>query len=321
MAIKTMVRRNYQEEVTTIQDAFKEFINEKQCKNLTPSSIRCYEKTFQFFMNFFEFDEHTPIQEVNNNLFKQWAMSLIDDGLKPTSINKYMRDCKVFCNWCIEAGYLNNPIKIEMMKVQEAAVKSFPEEDLIAITAKPNNPNDFVEWRTWAIIQWVLATGNRASTVCNVHIGDIDFRNREIVLSHTKNKKAQIIPLSRTLEAIIKDYMKTWRYGADSDDYLFPNIGNDFLTPEALTHSFAKYCKARGSSHTNIHGLRHSFALNWIRNGGNQFKLQKILGHSTLDMTLRYVNLVTDDLKDGYDDFSTFDFKRNKKPVKTIVRA
>ena len=94
------------------------------------------------------------------------------------------------------------------------------------------------------------------------------------------------------------------------------------LTPLALSHSFAKYCKARGCTHTNIHGLRHSFALNWIRNGGNEFKPQKILGHSTLEMTRRYVALATSDLKKDYEMFSTLDkLTYSKKPRKLITRA
>lgn len=320
MGTKHAVKRNIDEVEITILSAFYMFQEDKRAHNLARASMLDYEDSFRYFMNFFNYDEHTPLNVVNSDMFRTWTIDLLERDLKPTSINRYLRDCKVFFNWCINNGLLFLPeLKIDMVKGQEDPIKCFPDEDLILILQKPQNKNDFVEWRTWTIINWVLATGNRMGTIVEVRIGDIDFKNKEITLRHTKNKKAQIIPLSSKLAAVLREYLHTWRYGCGLEDFLFPNQANEQLTTGALGHSFAKYCTSRGSSHTSIHGLRHSFALNWIRNGGNQFKLQKVLGHSTLDMTRRYVALAVCDLKDDYDKFSTLDaLNKTCKPKKTI---
>ena len=320
--MKHIVRRNYEEEVVTICSAFQEFLDYKHSRNLSRASLIDYEDSFRYFMDFFKFDEYTPIHVVNSQMFREWTLDLLDRDIKPTSINRYLRDCKVFFNWCINNTLLFNDVQIEMVKGQEDPIKCFSDSDLTLIMQKPLNKNDFIEWRTWTIVNWVLATGNRAGTIVEVRVGDIDFKNKEITLRHTKNKKAQIVPLSSKLATIIKEYLHTRRYGCGLEDFLFPNQANEQLTAEALTQSFAKYCKKRGSTKTSIHGLRHSFALNWIRNGGNQFKLQKILGHSTLDMTRRYVALAATDLKEDYDKYSTLDaMSKSCRPKKTIFRG
>ena len=314
--------RNLRKEVLTIQEAFNGFIREKQADNLAAISITGYKDSFNCFMRWFEFNEDTELSVITEEMFTDWKASMLESELKTSSINHYLRCIKVFLNWCSENNHISSKIKITFVKGQDETFKAFPDDDLARITTKPTNIDDFTEWRTWTIIMWILATGNRAGTICSIKLGDLDFRNKEIVLSHTKNKKAQVIPLSSTLEHIIKDYIRTWRYNTTADDYLFPNVANEQLTVNALRLAFYSYCKSRGSSHTNIHGLRHSFALNWIRNGGNEFKLQRILGHSTLEMTRRYVALAVADLKKDYECFTTLDnLKKPRKPRYVITKT
>ncbi|MGP4073956.1 tyrosine-type recombinase/integrase [Piscibacillus sp. B03] len=75
---------------------------------------------------------------------------------------------------------------------------------------------------------------------------------------------------------------------------------------------FQKYNYSRGVYKTSIHAFRHTYAKNYIQQGGSSLKLQRLLGHSTLDITQKYVNLYSNDLKEGYDDVSILN-KLNKK--------
>lgn len=243
----------------------------------------------------------------------RWIDDMLNNqGLAGASINHYLRDFRTFFYWCQNKDYTAETFKIKNIKTQEEKLKLYTDDELEALLQKPKNADGFPEWRQWAIVNFILATGARAGTIADIKVSDIDFQKKEITYSHTKNKKAQVVPLSSSLENCLREYIRIWRgapYG-----YLFCNIGEEKITTDALKHAHASYCKRREVKQTSLHALRHTFAKGWIQNNGNSLTLQKVLGHSSLDMTRRYVKLFTEDIKQGYDDFSPLDnIKKDKK--------
>lgn len=66
---------------------------------------------------------------------------------------------------------------------------------------------------------------------------------------------------------------------------------------------------------TGVHLFRHTFAKKWIQNGGNIFSLQKILGHSSLEMVKEYVNMFGEDIRQDYDKYNPLDVFMNTKYI------
>lgn len=83
----------------------------------------------------------------------------------------------------------------------------------------------------------------------------MDIENKVIYLRHTKNKRAQVIPLCEALCGILREYMRV--RGGDGDDYLFPNENGSQLTENGLRCSIASYNRRRGVEKTSIHLFRH----------------------------------------------------------------
>lgn len=322
MAIKTKVRRSAESEVKYLNEAFEDFIAEKEALNLSNSTIKNYEVTFYTFSKFFGWDDDTTTEEITQQHIYKWIGTVKKDGLSINSINHFLRDIRSFFYWCMDGDreYIT-PFKIHLLEVQEEIPKLFDDGELELLLDKPRTRDTFVTWRTWAIVNWVLATGNRESTICEIQMQDVDFKRKEIRLTRTKNKQAQIIPLSVSLETVLKEYIRIWRKGAASEAYLFCNIGEDKLTTNGCRHAFRKYCLDREVSKTSLHGLRHNFAKGWVKNNGNMFALQKMLGHSTLDMTRRYVKLFGEDLKDDFTKYNPLDvMKRKQRRTQAVKR-
>ncbi|MBQ1937886.1 MAG: site-specific integrase, partial [Bacteroidales bacterium] len=143
--------------------------------------------------------------------------------------------------------------------------------------------------------RYLISTGNRASTVINIKISDIDFDAMTIHLKTVKNRRQQLVPLSPALKDILADYLKTWEWSAD--DFLFPSYEGTQLNVRSLQCAIAKYNISRSVSKTSIHLFRHTFAKNFILAGGGMVQLQTLLGHSTMDMTRHYVNIYGLDLQ------------------------
>lgn len=323
MAISRKRVRTTEESQWQLGEAFEEFMAEKEGSGKSASTLRNYRQSFGYFMEFCDLEPTDTMDVVDVSMFYKWSGNMALEGVKHTSINHYLRDVRAFFYWCMEEPreYLKQ-FKIKEVSGQEEVIKFFSDEELELLLEKPSRKAQYAEWRTYTIVNWVLATGNRASTICNVRVGDVDFKKKEIVLAHTKNKMAQIIPLSSSLEATLKEYMRLFAFDKDTTNpWLFSRVDEEQLTTNALRHAFRKYCLDRGIEHTNIHGLRHNFARSWIKNNGNMFALQKILGHQTLDMTRRYVKLFSDDIKTDFDKFNPLDnIKRKSKRTQTIKR-
>ena len=305
----------------TIGDLFNDFYREKTACNRSASTLRNYKQSYEYFLTYNELTTATPADTITVNHIYTWIEKMKEQETKASTMNHYLRDIRTFLYWCMDCGKVES-FKIHLTEAQQEIPKHFSDTDLKKLTEKPAKRADYTEWRVWAVVNWILATGNRAGTVCNIKMQDIDFNAKTVTITYTKRKKAQILPMSSGLEKALKEYINMWRKYAADDDYLFSTVCEEKLTVNALSHSFQKYCARREVKQTNLHGLRHSFARNWIINGGNEFKLQKVLGHSSLDMTRKYVTLYSDDLRQDYESFSALDtITSGKNRTHTIKRC
>ena len=288
---------------TYLKDLLDEYIDEKRTFGRSEKTIESITNSFKKFFGYFG-DEIT-VSAVDKRLIYQYTNHLTKQELSVSSINHYLRDLRTFLNWCYEQEYLEQKIDIKMVKGQEVVKPTYIEEELQKMLERPRkNDTRFTQWRDWAICNWIYGTGSRIGTLVEVRIEDIDIKKNDIVIRAQKNKKASSIPMDKRLAVVLKEYLQRCRKNAAPEDYLFVNIHGEKLSTNALQQSICRYNKERGVDKTSMHLLRHTFSKNWVMNGGDLFRLQKILGHSSLEMTRHYVNLYGADLKEGFDDIS-----------------
>lgn len=286
----------------TVQDLYEDFQLENAVKNLSEMTIRYYEQNLVHFLRFLHEIEIVYVSEIEKGHIDKFIMCLKKKKLKDTTINTYMRATRALVYFAMKEEYLNK-FEINLIKADKQQKEPYTEEEIKKLIKEPNiRESGFVEHRNWVLVNYLLETGNRLNTVINLKVEDVDLENGMIVLKTTKSRKTQYNPMSRYLVKILTEYIRL--YSFVKNDFLFVNELGDQMTRNSMQHAIARYNKSRGVIKTSIHAFRHTFAKHYITSGGDAFKLQRLLGHSTLDVTLNYVNLYSEDLKEGFDNHS-----------------
>jgi integrase/recombinase XerD len=291
-------------ESKTFDRGYDEFILNCKVRNLRPTTLKYYDDMVNIWYKCVPYK--TAISQINEETVNKFIVFLRTEmNMNDVTVNTVVRGLKSVLNYFMKLGYMKE-FKIPKLKEDRGVIETYSEEELKILLKKPNLKEcSFIEYRNWVVINFFLATGSRARTLVNLKIKDLDFENELIVYLHSKNRRAQIVPMSRKLKQILTEYL-SFRNGKE-DDYVFVNAYAEPLKVDQLSHNMCEYNRKRGVVKTGLHRFRHTFAKLWILNNGDIFKLQKMLGHSTLDMVKNYVSIFSHDLQRDFDKFNPLD--------------
>lgn len=211
------------------------------------------------------------------------------------TIQTHVRALRSFFNWLYGEGYATEH-KLAKLKPPKAPTKVVEvlSQDEISRLLKCINPNKDAGARHFAILMLLLDSGLRCGEMRNFRIDDINFEGGYIKVMG-KGKKERIVPFDTATQKALLSYSFHFR-----PEPLNPIIENFFLTIDGKPLSvncikmmFQRIAKKSGIKRLHPHLCRHTFATNYLINGGDVFSLQQILGHTTLEMVGRYITLAS----------------------------
>ncbi len=156
--------------------------------------------------------------------------------------------------------------------------------------------------RDKTIILLLLDTGIRASELCGITALDVDLKNRRIVVMG-KGDKGRTLPISAETAKSLWRYMSA-RQDAPAREPLFASQAGGPLDRQALLALLVDLGKRAGVNDVHPHRFRHTFAITFLRNGGNVYELQMALGHTTMEMVRTYLALAETDLQRAHEEAS-----------------
>ena len=288
----------------TFEEGCNMYIDNCRQRNLREGTINHYRQSFTQFFKFFPTD--MPLEDITEQSYKEFVAYLKSKINNDVSINSYLRDLITVFHFFMNENYIPY-FKMQAIKVDKTNVETYTEEELQKLLKKPNLKKcSFTEYQCWVITNFLFSTGVRQRSLNNIKIKDLDLENNLVYVNVTKNRKPLIVPINQTLSSILKEYLK-YRQHSSLEDTLFCNVFGKQLVKSTGYHMLYEYNKKRGVETTGIHRYRHTFAKQWILNGGNVVSLSKLLGHSSLQITQNYINLLVSDVAQQVDEISLLD--------------
>ncbi len=232
---------------------------------------------------------------------------LLARGTSPISVNTYLRGVKAYCGWLKEENLLKEVFKVQFLKAEQKVLNTFTSEQVRAIIAfKPSGTN---LTRAHVVACVLLDTGLRISEVLALTKEHVDLDNFTIRVIG-KGGKHRVIPFSVDLRRIL------WKYSVKhcrSATLLFGTGHDTLVTVCNFERDFKALGKKVGITGVRMspHTCRHSFACEYLRRGGNLEFLRRILGHSSILTTQKYLrSLGVEDLQVVHNELSLLSARR-----------
>jgi integrase/recombinase XerD len=253
-----------------------QFIKERMyLKGVSPKTIEWYRQSFKSFQD---------ALESKADIIDRIAV-LRNRGVKAVSINTWLRCVNAYYMW-LHKEHGKELVKIPKLKEEQKVLATLTGADILKIlNCKIGTGIRVNERRAHLVALTILDCGLRASEVLGLSKEDCDFDNL-IFKVLGKGSKHRLVPFSFELRKTL------WRYAQNSAGrVLFGTNNNTKVSVRNLERDFHQLGKKLGITGIRFspHTLRHSFAVGYLRKGGNLFYLSKILGHTSVKTTERYL--------------------------------
>jgi integrase len=202
-----------------------------------------------------------------------------DRGLAPSTVNQYLTHVSVAWKEAIEHGYAKeNPARgVKRLRIERRPVPYLSDRDIEAIVSGAAE-------RARPALRILYETGLRRGELANLRWQDVDLRRGQLVVRKSKSKRPREIPLSGPAGAAFEGQARR-RKSLDNSTAVFPWIAE---RPERITEAFEQAIRAAGMARLRLHDLRHGFGSRLAHAGVTIPVIQRLMGHSTVEMTMRY---------------------------------
>ncbi|MFC2069055.1 tyrosine-type recombinase/integrase [Chloroflexota bacterium] len=292
----------------------------------SPKTIQWYAANLKRFAQFLKYN-HLPesVIEIDKEEARQFISHLQtgvrrwenhsnihdDKRLSAHSVQGYARTIKAFWSWLTDEGYItHNPMtSLKLPKTPRKVISTFSQEQIQKILGAIDKKSSH-GFRNYTMILLLLDSGIRLSELIGLQMDDIDFI-QSFILVRGKGNKERVGPFGSQVRRTLRRYIMHFRPEPDSPitNEVFLTEDGRPLKPRAIQSMLLRLSKRAKISgiRCNPHRFRHTFAKQYLMNGGDIFSLKDILGHSILEVVKIYVNLVSSDILKQHRKFSPVD--------------
>ena len=227
--------------------------------------------------------------------------------MRPVSVASYHSRLRTFFNWCVGEQYLHvSPMaRLQPPIARPDQIQPFSLEEVAKLLDATKN--SAYPLRDVAILLFLLDTGVRVSELCALNLGDVDLQERRATV-HGKGDKKRVVRWNARTGRALWAYLKDERRAQGEALFLaergqMPGEGFGRHGLRQIIVRLGRHASMTGKR-CSPHTFRHTFAVEFLKAGGNTFALKEMLGHTSLKITMRYVALAEADMERQHRQFS-----------------
>lgn len=285
-------------------ETHKIFMGDKSLEGLRQSTIQKHIEQIKYFKTFLEHKYQSDIncvadEGLNSGTFKEYIHYMaLEKQYSNYTTNVRLRTLKCYLSWLFENKYISDNIapNLKLLKVDEDIVQPLTPHEVKTLL-KTCDTTTYNGYRDYCIALLMLDCGIRVGELVELTIDDVDTKECLITLNGEKAKtgRTRYMPISDKVAKLLKELITV----AEQTDcnYLFQSVYGGQIKKQNVILAFRKLGeKAKLTKRCTPHVFRHTFAVNAVRLGMDVFTLQRIMGHSTLLTTRKYIQLQKEDL-------------------------
>jgi site-specific recombinase XerD len=283
------------------------FLVDRKAQNLSKGTVKFYSEKLRYFTVFCDGQALTDILQIDAVTIREFLLWLEKAGHNPGGIHACFRSLKVFMRWWeleVEPDGWKNPIR--KVKAPKVAIEPLAPVELEQAQALINccEKGTFTGTRDAALFTFLLDTGARAAEVLALNLSDIDDITGAVLIRHGKGKKPRTVYMGKATRKAWRAYLKQ---RTDKNPAAWVSADGEPLKYGALRGVITRRSKTAGIPVMLPHAWRRAFAINMLRAGVDVYSLQKLMGHSDLQILRRYLAQTEGDTKAAHDKGSPAD--------------
>lgn len=218
-------------------------------------------------------------------------------GLSLRSVENTRSNLSAFFQWMLNEELITkNPLaKIKPVKYPDELRKAFSEVEIDALRTSCKSLKER------AIFEMLLSTGVRVSELSTMKVQDVNFSDLSVHVVHGKGAKERMTYMTSVSAKHLLQYLNDRQ---ETGECLFYNHTHEALEAQGIRYILNALAKRAGVENVHPHRFRRTFATGLARRGMNVQEIQKLLGHSSIDTTMTYVNVENSGVQASYKKFS-----------------
>ncbi len=309
-----------------IEELIKRFELCNDAEGKSPNTIRWYSELLSAYLKYLKYDNKSlNISSINVENARGYILYLRnrkkyeghpytptqDSTLSTQTIRGHVRTLKVFSSWLYREKH-NKDNVLKDLRLPKAVIKTIIPltSDEIKTIISHIDRSSSVGFRNYCIFMTSLDNGTRESEEAEILMSNISFKSPGHIKVIGKGNKERVVPIGESVKATLLHYIDSVRpqpITKDAYDRLFLSKDGKPITANTIKLVFSRLAKKSGVKRLHFHLCRHTFAINYLLNGGDMFSLREILGHTSMEMVNRYLHFTSAQIALQHHKFSPVD--------------